>query len=305
MGFRSDAERGSFHFRGIPYAASVGGPNRFLPPQRRTQWTEPLECFTHGAAAHQSTKKSIGKLLGAKLSEDLGIVGDDCLNLNIVAPMDPLGVSPGVLRPVLVWIHGGANASGSNAQLGHLQPLDEFSTEGVVCVSLNYRLALHGFLHLPAQGVTNLAIRDLLAGLQWIQTEIAAFGGDPSNVTIWGQSAGAINVATLLSSPAAKGLFHKAILMSGGPGQWASLEEYKNAALADMTAALAKAVPGLKLHESGEPLLEDLTSRATPEAISKAGVIHLCNVSLGMQLQHVTWHASYDLSRSRGMQPNS
>jgi para-nitrobenzyl esterase len=109
--------------------------------------------------------------------------------------------------------------------------------------------------------------------LQWIQTDIRAFGGDASNVTIWGQSAGAINAATLLSSPAAKGLFHKVILMSGAPGQWASPEEYKTTALVDMTAALIKAVPGLKLHESGEPLLEELTSRATPEAISRAGAI--------------------------------
>ena len=133
---------------------------------------------------------------------------------------------------------------------------------------------MHGFLHLPSQGVTNLAIRDLIAGLQWVQDEVAAFGGDPSNVTIWGQSAGAINIATLMGSPATTGraglpLFHKAIAVSGGPGAWSSVELYRGAALADMTAALQRAAPTLQLHESGEPLLEALQSLA-PETIAKA-----------------------------------
>jgi carboxylesterase type B len=177
--------------------------------------------------------------------------------------------SDGSPLPVLVWIHGGSNANGSNSQLGHLQPMDDFSREGLVCVSLNYRLGIHGFLHLPTQGVTNLAIRDLCAGLRWVRDEIGSFGGDPANVTVWGESAGAVNIATLLSSPAAQELFHKAILMSGAPAQWATQEEYASTGLADMTAALVKAAPGLRVTSEDEPLLADL-EQLSPEVLSMA-----------------------------------
>jgi carboxylesterase type B len=229
-----------------------------------------------GPAAPQNPKKSLGGLLGAPLEEDLGVLGDACLNLNVVTPTEALtvsadgGMQEGKQLPVLVWVHGGANTTGCNAQLGHLFPGDAFATRGVVCVGLNYRLGLHGFLHLPAQGVTNLALRDLLAGLQWVQDDIANFGGDPDNVTVMGQSSGAINVATLLGSPRAKGLLHKAILLSGAPAQWASHAEYAETGLADFTTALLAEVPGLRLHEpSGEPLLQDV-AELPHEVVSRA-----------------------------------
>lgn len=245
----------ALHFRGIPFAASTAGGNRFLPPQPRAPWgPEPLECFRFGPACHQDPKKSVGGLLGATEDEDLGALGDDSLHVNVVVPAEVADT----LLPVLVWVHGGSNSNGSNAQLGQLYPSEAFAKRGVVCVSLNYRLALHGFLHLPQQGVTNLALRDILAALEWVRDEIEAFGGDPNNITVWGQSAGAINLASLLRSPRAVGVFHKAVLMSGGPGQWASVEEYTDTALRDFTAALQKQAPNLRLHPSGEPLLEDL-----------------------------------------------
>ena len=257
----------AFHFRGVPFAASTAGANRYRPPQPHAGWgPEPLECFHFGPAAPQNPKKSMGALLGAPLAEDLGTLGDACLNLNVVAPAKGLAgaaaatdaAGPGPPLPVLVWVHGGANVTGSNAQLGHLYPGEQLAARGVVCVSLNYRLGLHGFLHLPNQGVTNLALRDLLAGLQWVQDEIAGFGGDPANVTVMGQSAGAINLATLLSSPRAEGLLHKAILLSGAPAKWACAEEYAETGLADFIAALRTVAPELRLHQSGEPLLQDV-----------------------------------------------
>ena len=106
--------------------------------------------------------------------------------------------------------------------------------------------------------MTNLALRDLLAGLQWVQDEIAGFGGDPANVTVMGQSAGAINLATLLGSPRAEGLLHKAILLSGAPAKWTCAEEYAETGLADFIAALRTVAPELRLHQSGEPLLQDV-----------------------------------------------
>jgi len=278
VGFQPTLDAACVHFRGVPFAATTGGENKWRPPQPREAWgTQDLECFRFGAASQQNMKKSMGGLLGASVAEDVGVVGDDCLNLNITAPKD---TSNGLL-PVLVWVHGGANANGSNAQLGHVFPSDEFAEKGLVCVSINYRLAMHGFLHLPTQGVTNLALRDLIAGLSWVQEEIEAFGGDPSNMTVWGQSAGAVNVSTLMCSPVSRGLFHKAIVTSGAPSMWGSAQEYADTGMLDFVSALQKEVPALRLHESGEPLLADLLD-VPPETIVKASA----NVSDSMGSTH-------------------
>jgi para-nitrobenzyl esterase len=211
-GFRTVAG-GPASFRGVPYAASTADGNRWRAPQPCPSWGEAKDCTKYGDACFQA-EQAMGKLLGgAPAGGDIGKVGDGVLNLNLVTP-DPSGKFP-----VMCFIHGGSNKMSSNKgdSTGSSPTFDDtWAERGVVVVALNYRLALHGFMHIPEDGVTNLALRDLIAGLTWIKDEIAAFGGDPNNVTVWGQSAGAINICSLLCAPKAKGLFSKAIIQSGG-----------------------------------------------------------------------------------------
>jgi para-nitrobenzyl esterase len=138
------------------------------------------------------------------------IEGDDCLNLNIWTP----GVGAGGGRPVMVWIHGGSLKNGSNAV--DVYDGRSFARDGVVLVAINYRLGVEGFAVFP-DAPSNRGLLDQIAALRWVRDNIAAFGGDPNNVTIFGQSAGAICIAALLVSPHAAGLFRRAIMQSGPP----------------------------------------------------------------------------------------
>src|SRR5262249_26254482 len=135
------------------------------------------------------------------------IAGEECLNLNVWTP-DPSAVG----LPVMVWIHGGAFMNGS----GSVGAYDgsAFARDGVVCVTINYRLSAEGFLYLD-DGIANLGLLDQVAALRWVQANISAFGGDPGRVTVAGESAGAMSVTTLLSMPMAEGLFVRAIAQSG------------------------------------------------------------------------------------------
>jgi len=204
---------GPVTFRGIPYGAPTSGANRWKGPQPVTPWQGTMDCTVYGEAVAQNEVAMSKGLGGAPKGGDIGKMGDKCLNINVVTP------SASGSAPVMVWIHGGSNCMGSNKgdHVG-VSPTfgDEWAKRGVVACAVNYRMALHGFMHMPEYGVTNIAIRDLIGALEWVKAEIAAFGGDPNNVTIFGQSAGGINIASLLCSPPAKGLFQKAIVQSGG-----------------------------------------------------------------------------------------
>jgi len=190
-------------FKGIPYAAPPFGVNRFRPPQPVASWSGVRDALTYGPTA---PKPPYPPPFDALLPEPV-IAGEDCLNLNIWSP--ELGQAK---LPVMVWIHGGAFTNGSGA----VPTYDgrNFARDGVVCVSINYRLGIDGFLAL-GDGNTNRGLLDQVAALEWVQENIAAFGGDPGNVTIFGESAGAMSVGTLLSMPRAKGLFRRAIAESG------------------------------------------------------------------------------------------
>ena len=185
---------------GIPFAAPPIGARRFRPPEPPEPWTGERDATRVGPVAMQARESIMAGLT------DKTVISEDCLSLNVYAPAD------GNKHPVMVWIHGGAFVMGSGSV-----PLYNGSSfasrHDLVVVTINYRLGLFGFLFTGDQG--NLGLLDQVAALAWVRDNIAAFGGDPSNVTVMGESAGAMSIAYLMTMPAARGLFHRAILESG------------------------------------------------------------------------------------------
>ncbi|MFF0159878.1 carboxylesterase family protein [Streptomyces sp. NPDC005263] len=191
-------------FLGIPFAEAPIGARRFAAPVPRGRFTEPFDASRHGA-----TSQTVPLFETTTIPEP-SLPGDDVLNLGVVAPDPDDDRAP---FPVLVWIHGGGFLAGSPASPWY--DGRAFARDGVVCVTVGYRLGVDGFG--PLDGVpTNLGLRDLLLALDWVQENIAAFGGDPGRVTVAGQSAGGGAVLALLSSPAAGRRFHRAVSLSGG-----------------------------------------------------------------------------------------
>jgi len=214
-------------FWGVPYAASTADANRFMPPAKVTPWTGVRDCFEVGHRAPQDPDGPISEVFALDRQEPMG---EDCLNLNVFTP----GLGSGN-RPVMVWLHGGGFAGGSGNWILY-EGTNLARKEDVVVVSVTHRLNLFGFLHLSDLGggekwanSSNMGMQDIVAALAWIKENIAAFGGNPSNVTTFGQSGGGGKVTTLMAMPAAKGLMHRAIAMSGSAIRGATRE---NATLA-------------------------------------------------------------------------
>lgn len=195
-------DHGVTRFLGIPYAASPTGPLRFAAPQPPAAWTGARECTAFSATP---PKPDYVAPFDALLPEP-NIPGDDWLTLNVWTP-DLAGQAP-----VMVWIHGGAFSNGNSAV--RLYDGHPFARDGVVLVTINYRLGIDGFALLP-DATPNRGLLDQLAALEWVRDNIAAFGGDPDNVTIFGESAGGMSVTTLLGMPRARGLFRRVIAQSG------------------------------------------------------------------------------------------
>ena len=198
---------GVARYLGIPYAAPPVGNLRFLPPEPHASWDEPRDATAFGPTAPYQLRDfptlDLTPLVGTGWEQ-----GDEYLNLNIWTPE---GTHPAGL-PVMVFIHGGAWVGGASS--APTQDGTSFARNGVVCVTINYRLGIEGFLPIP--GVpTNLGLRDMIAALMWVRDNIAGFGGDPANVTVFGESAGAMSIADLVVSPPARGLFRRAIVQSG------------------------------------------------------------------------------------------
>lgn len=208
-------ENGVTAYLGIPYAASTAGENRWKEPQPVSSWEETKLCNAYGPMAPQS--KAVN-WTGSYTEEYLvpgdvytGEMSEDCLNLNVWT-----NGQKGDQKPVIVYIHGGGNNSGANRC--EIYNGSSIARQDVVFVSINYRVGIFGFLaYKDGSGdeVTgNYALMDQIAALKWVQENIAEFGGDPQNVTIMGQSAGSRNCQSLIISPAASGLFNKAVCLS-------------------------------------------------------------------------------------------
>ncbi|WP_051716722.1 carboxylesterase/lipase family protein [Streptomyces sp. NRRL F-5727] len=210
-------------FLGVPYARAPFGPLRFRAPEPVEPWEGVRKATEFGPTA---PKRPYAPPLDALLPDPV-VEGDDCLHVNVWAPWSSTGPtaptgptadhsdsSGSNGRPVMVWIHGGSLIHGSNAV--PVYDGTAFARDGVVLVSVNYRLGVEGFGVFP-DAPANLGLRDQIAALVWIRDNIAAFGGDPGRVTVFGESAGAISIAALLASPLARGLFRRAIVQSGAP----------------------------------------------------------------------------------------
>jgi para-nitrobenzyl esterase len=205
---RGEARGGHLAFRGVPYARPPVGELRFMAPQPPDAWTGVRDALTFSSCAPQDP-------LAAPGFKAEGPESEDCLYLNVYTP-----AADGGRRPVLFWIHGGGFSHGSGSQPSY--DGGRLAERGdVVVVSINYRLGALGYLYLGDHGghgwgaASNAGQLDQIAALSWVRDNVAAFGGDPAQVTIFGESAGAVAVSTLLAMPEARGLFGKAIAQSG------------------------------------------------------------------------------------------
>lgn len=224
-GFRRN---GIYAFKGVPYGASTAGARRFMPPAAPEPWTGIRNALAYGRICPQEDSAHFdtdGKNL-ASHDEDafllhrgsaIWVPGEDCLRVNVWTPE----INGSHRRPVMVYMHGGGFSGGCGHDLLSYEGESLARNHDVVVVNHNHRLNVYGYLNLAALGgddfsdSANIGMLDIVAVLEWVRTHIAAFGGDPGNVTIFGQSGGGGKVATLMAMPAAKGLFHRAIIQSG------------------------------------------------------------------------------------------
>ena len=222
---RGIEESGVKVFKGVPYAESPEGEGRFAPPRKLATWTGVRDAFEFGDRAMQDDNAFAlpPALLKLFAGRELPPMSENCLVLNVWTP----AVNDGRKRPVMFWCHGGAFIAGSGDSPWY-DGTNLCRKGDVVVVTINHRLGAFGYLHLGELGSEefaasgNAGMLDIVAALEWVRDNIAAFGGDPGNVTIFGESGGGAKVSVLMAMPAAEGLFHKAIIQSGPAVQMAS-----------------------------------------------------------------------------------
>ena len=245
---------GSVAFLGIPYAAPPVGALRWAPPSPAAAWSSPRDASAFGPSCAQ--------VVDPEESTSTGPQSEDCLSLNVWAPSTGTAATR---RPVMVFVHGGGWTNG-----GTRDPWYDgaaLSRRGVVVVSMNYRLGVFGFLDLsdPAVGGAayaasgSMGLQDQLAAMRWVQRNIAAFGGDPGNVTVFGHSAGAMSVTAMLASPDARGLFHKAIVQSGAGNLLRSPDVARRVTQRVLTAANVTTVDALRALPTSDVLAAERT----------------------------------------------
>lgn len=247
----------TYTFKGIPY----GKAERFMPTAKPDSWEGIRSSMSYGPVCPTDVTSSVNDEFEFPFQHNWGYTNENCLSLNIWTPK----ISDAKKRPVMVWFHGGGFTAGSSVELPSYDGENLTRKGEVVVVSLNHRLNVLGFLDLSAYGEKyqsspNVGLLDLVAALQWVKQNIAQFGGDPDNVTIFGQSGGGVKVTSLMNAPAAKDLFHKAIVQSGS---------YLNSF---MEGAVAKQVSAALLEELHlQPNLVDSLQKISYERLNTAG----------------------------------
>ncbi|GAB3768508.1 carboxylesterase/lipase family protein [Spirosoma horti] len=209
---RGYIHNGTFTFKGIPYAKA----ERFMAPTKPDSWTGVRSSMTYGPVCPMDVTTTTYDEIEFPFHHNWGYTNENCLSLNVWTPE----INKAKKRPVMVWLHGGGFTAGSSVELPSYDGENLTKKGDVVVVTVNHRLNVLGYLDLSAYGEkyknsANAGLMDLVSALQWVQQNIAQFGGDPGNVTIFGQSGGGGKVTSLMNAPSAKGLFHKAIVQSG------------------------------------------------------------------------------------------
>lgn len=209
-------QRGEVYvFRGIPYGADTGGDARFLPPRAASAWQGVRSALNFGPVCPQPVRDRSNETVAFICDWDDGYPGEDCLRINVWSA----DLEPQALRPVMFWIHGGGFTAGSSQELPAYDG-EQLARQGVVVISVNHRLGPLGYLDVsslePQYAASgNVGMLDLVLALQWVRDNARRFGGDPDRVTIFGHSGGGAKVSVLMAMPSARGLFHRAIIMSG------------------------------------------------------------------------------------------
>lgn len=268
---RGYIHRGVYTYKGIPYARAA----RFMPAEKVAPWEGIRSSTTYGPVAPLETPTTQVADEGEFVFDhDWGYPNEDCMRINIWTP----GLTDNKKRPVLFWIHGGGFTAGSSQELPSYDG-ENLSRKGdVVVVSINHRLNVLGFLDLSAYGEqykysANQSMLDIVAALEWVKENVANFGGNPNNVTIFGQSGGGAKVNTLMAMPAAKGLFQKAINQSGSFRMGMLQKEDTQAIAAALLATL-----GLKAEQA------DSLQKIPFDQLAAAGKIALKEVATQMQV---------------------